>query len=144
MKTSIKSIFIAAFMGLFIGTNAFALTTLEIGPKGQLMEFDKKELTVKAGAKVKLTFKNASAMQHNWVLVKPGTIDKVATASIQAGAAKGWLAEGPNVLAHTAMIDPKKSGTVEFQAPTTPGEYPYVCTFPGHAGTMRGILKVTK
>jgi plastocyanin len=32
---------------------------------------------------------------------------------------------------------------IEFTAPSAPGDYPYVCTFPGHS-TMRGILKVTK
>lgn len=55
-------------------------------------------------------------MQHNWVLVMPGTADKVASDSIAAGAAKGWLALGPNVLAHTKLVDPKKSDTIEFLA----------------------------
>jgi azurin len=31
---------------------------------------------------------------------------------------------------------------LEFQAPTEPGDYPFVCTFPGHHLLMRGVVKV--
>lgn len=116
--------------------------TLKIGPKGEEMLFNKTSLTVKAGEKVKLTFDNPSAMQHNWVLVTPGKADKVAQASLAAGPTKGWLATGADVLAHTKLVDPKKSDTIEFTAPTKPGEYPFICTFPGHAMTMKGTLIV--
>lgn len=82
-------------------------------------------------------------MQHNWVLIGPGTADKVAQDSITAGAAKGWLALGPSVLAHTKLVDPKKSDTVEFVAPTKPGDYPFICTFPGHAMTMKVVARLS-
>lgn len=116
--------------------------TLKIAPKGEQLLFDQATLTVKAGEKVKLTLNNTSSMQHNWVLVAPGTADKVAQDSITAGAAKEWLAVGPNVLAHTKLVDSKKSDTIEFVAPTKPGDYPFICSFPGHAMTMKGILTV--
>ncbi|MCH8962102.1 MAG: hypothetical protein IH820_12455 [Bacteroidetes bacterium] len=29
-----------------------------------------------------------------------------------------------------------------FTAPTEPGDYPYVCTFPGHWRTMQGVMQV--
>lgn len=116
--------------------------TLVIATQGEEMAFDKKELIVKAGQTVKLTFKNLSSMQHNWVLVNPGSADDVANASIAAGNDKGWLALGPNVLAHTKMLDGKKNETIEFTAPKKPGDYPFLCTFPGHSTMMRGILKV--
>ena len=119
-----------------------APAVLTISTKGEEMAFDKSELAVKAGQKVKLTFKNLSSMQHNWVLTNPGTVDDVVNASIAAGNDKGWLAEGPNVLKHTKLVDPKKEETIEFTAPTKPGEYPFVCTFPGHASMMKGVLKV--
>ena len=124
-----------------IGSGAQA-ANLKIGTKGEQMLFDKTALTVKAGEKVKLTFNNTSAMQHNWVLVVPGTADKVAQDSITAGMNKGWLAQGPSVLAHTKLVDPKKSDTIEFTAPSKAGDYPYICTFPGHSMTMKGVLAV--
>ena len=27
-------------------------------------------------------------------------------------------------------------------APAEPGEYPFVCSFPGHWATMRGVLRI--
>ncbi len=116
--------------------------TFKIGPKGEEFKFDKTAFTVKPGEKVTVTFKNTSVMQHNWVLVAPGTADKVAQEGIAAGATKGWVPAGPNVLAHTKLVDPKAEDTVEFVAPTQPGDYPFICTFPGHAATMKGILTV--
>lgn len=144
MKKNIKKILMAVigFALIHAQVATAAPAALTIATKGEEMAFDKVELTVKAGQKVKLTFKNVSSMQHNWVLVNPGTADAVANASIAAGNDKGWLAKGPDVLANTNMVDPKKSGTIEFTAPAKPGEYPFICTFPGHASVMKGILKV--
>ena len=39
-------------------------------------------------------------------------------------------------------IDNDDDKTLEFTAPTTPGDYPYLCTFPGHWRMMNGVLKV--
>ncbi len=139
--TKIMAPIVTAFFTLLVASAAQA-ATLKISPKGEQLMFDQTSFTVKAGEKVKLTFNNTSGMQHNWVLVAPGTADKIAQDSITAGAAKGWLALGPNVLAHTKLVDPKKSDTVEFVAPTKPGDYPFICSFPGHAMTMKGILTV--
>lgn len=125
-----------------LSANAYA-ATFTISPKGEELMFDKTAFTVKAGEKVKLTLKNTSkGMQHNWALVVAGTEEKVAADSIAAGAAKGWLAEGPSVLAHTKLVDAGKSDTIDFVAPKTPGVYPFICTFPGHAGSMKGTLTV--
>lgn len=112
----------------------------------EAMVFSQATLKAKAGAKIVLTFKNNSAskgMTHNFVLVNPGKTQAVLDASIAAGPDKGWVADGPDVLVKTKLIDAGESVTVEFTAPSKPGEYPFVCTFPGHS-TMRGVLKVTK
>lgn len=125
---------------------SFAITAkaakFKVTPKGEQLLFEQTLLTVKAGEEVTLTFDNISSMPHNWVLVKPGASDQVAKDSLAAGADKGWLAKGPNVLASTKMVEPKNADTIKFKAPTTPGDYPYICTFPGHAMLMKGILKV--
>ncbi|MGZ3686760.1 MAG: plastocyanin/azurin family copper-binding protein [Bdellovibrionota bacterium] len=120
-------------------------TELQISSVGDTMAFDKTTLTAKAGGKVKLTLKNGAtspAMQHDWVLVKPGTEADVANAGMAAGPGKDYIAESANVLAHTKLTKPGESDTIEFTAPATAGDYPYICTFPGHYALMKGVLHV--
>jgi azurin len=53
-----------------------------------------------------------------------------------------YVPRSDDVLYHTALLEPQKSETIYFQAPATPGEYSYVCTFPGHYITMQGTMRV--
>ena len=53
------------------------LTTIRIATIPERMMYDVKELTVKPGKKVKLTFANIDFMPHNIMLVKPGKADDV-------------------------------------------------------------------
>ena len=116
---------------------------LEISSKGEEMAYDKAQLEVKAGAQVTLRFVNSSAAQmHNWVLVKPGQADIVASDGASAGEANDYLIKGDKrVLAATHMVKPKETAEITFTAPA-PGSYPFICTFPGHASVMRGVLVV--
>ena len=40
------------------------------------------------------------------------------------------------------MVPPIAGETVRFMAPKTPGNYPYICTFPGHYTIMKGVMVV--
>lgn len=143
MHETKKTLAAIALLAFTFAAPALEAATLKIATKGEQLMFDQTSFTVKAGEKVKLTFNNTSAgMQHNWVLVAPGTADKVAQDSMAAGAAKGWLAQSRSVLAHTKLLDPKKSETIEFTAPDKAGDYPFICSFPGHAALMKGTLTV--
>lgn len=109
------------------------------------MLFDKRILRAKAGSKIKLVFNNPDDMAHNFVLVKPGTADKVGEQAINLGLRGeelGFIPETTDVLAHTALLRPGSNDVIFLTAPTEPGRYQYVCTFPAHAATMRGILIV--
>jgi azurin len=111
------------------------------------MVFNQTTLKAKAGSKVTLTFKNngtAKGMTHNFVLTKPGKMQAVVDASVAAGPTKDWTADSADIIAKTKLVDAGESTTVEFTAPTEPGDYPFVCTFPGHSATMKGTLKVSK
>jgi len=118
---------------------------LEIASVGDTMFYDKKTLTVPTGAQVHLTLKNngkLAVMQHNWVLVKKGTEAKVALAGMEKAPDAGYVVPSDDVLAYTPLAAPQKSVEVTFTAPA-PGDYPYICTFPGHYVMMKGVLTVT-
>lgn len=121
-----------------------ATATIEISSDGDNIAFNKTELKCKAGETVKLVFKNTSVssnMQHNWVLVQPGKESEIEQAGISAGAENGWApASHPAILAQTGLLDPGKTKEITFVCPAK-GSYPYICTFPGHAQVMKGVLK---
>ena len=47
------------------------------------------------------------------------------------------------IIAHTKLFGPKQSDEVTFKAPTEPGEYPFICSFPAHyLSGMKGVIVV--
>lgn len=112
------------------------------------MQFDKKELRVKAGQKVRLTLTHTgtmakNAMGHNWVLLKEG-VDLAAFGQKSATAMDNDYipaSEEGSIIAHTKMLGGGESDTIEFTAPAK-GSYEYLCSFPGHYALMRGVLIV--
>lgn len=127
--------------------DAFELTIKPAGAAG--MEFDTKVFSVKAGQKVKITLENTHPIPqpHNIVFTKPGAKDKVMMAAMQMAASpdgmtKGYIPEGEDVLSHSKLLQPTQSEVLEFTAPTEAGQYPYLCTFPGHGMLMHGVMTV--
>ena len=127
----------------------------EQGPPGRAlriqtasgMQFAQKELRAKAGERLSLTFENPDAMPHNWVLVKPGAVERVGDLANKLitepdAVARHYVPDSPDVLAHTRILDPQKTTAIHFTAPAQPGRYPFLCTFPGHWMLMRGELVV--
>ena len=119
---------------------------LTIATVGDTMAYDTSSLTAKTGQTVHLVLTNhatSPAMKHNWVLVKPGTEAKVATAGMTTGEAGNYVPAGDaDVLASTPLSPPGGQAEVSFTAPA-PGSYTYICTFPGHYQTMHGTFTVT-
>ena len=106
------------------------------------MKFSTNELHVKANEKVSLTLKNEGtqpkeAMGHNFVLLKDGT-DLAGFAASAISAPDHIPANNPAIIAHTKLLGPGESDTIEFTVPA--GSYTYICSFPGHYLTMTGIL----
>ena len=109
------------------------------------MLYDIKKFEVESGKSVILTFKNKDFPPHNLLIVKPGKADEVANLAIALGNdgfGKQWRPDTPLILWGSTMIDYDEETVISFTAPS-PGDYPYVCTFPGHAMMMRGVMKVT-
>lgn len=118
--------------------------TITIGTKPGL-KFDTEKITVKPGAKIQLTFNNDDDMTHNFVLVTPGDAVEVGNLAIKLGLDGTKMSYIPNsdkVLYHTNLLQPGSKETIYFTAPTKPGTYTYVCTYPGHAYVMQGTLEV--
>ncbi len=114
------------------------------------MKFSLTRIEVKAGQDVKVTFTNTGtlpkqAMGHNWILLKKGVAPKtVADAAITAAATDYVPAnQADNIIVHTKLLGPKQSEEVSFKAPSEPGEYHFLCSFPGHfVSGMTGVVVV--
>lgn len=120
---------------------------IELKAVKDIMQYDKKLITVPAGQRITLVFENPDGMQHNLLIIQPGTLDIVGKAAddmLRSSEAfeKQYIPDIPEVLHHTELVNPGESYTLEFTAPTEPGDYPYVCTFPGHWRGMNGIMRV--
>lgn len=120
--------------------------TLDLGTKGDELAFDKTALVAPAGTRITLRFSNnagaGSGMLHNVVVIKPGTNDGVAADGIAAGEAAGYIKPNDSrVIAFSKLIKGGEKTEFSFDAPA-PGDYPVICTFPGHYVLMKLTLSI--
>lgn len=111
------------------------------------LQFVQKQLSAKAGEKITIRFKNPDVVPHNWLLAKPGSLQKLGEKvnlmiTDPQGLAKHYVPESDDVIAYTDMTNPKAEFVIHLTAPKDKGDYPYLCTFPGHWMVMNGVLKV--
>ena len=112
-----------------------------IGTKPGL-KYDIEELTIEPGKKIEFTFNNDDDMLHNLVITQKGlvSVDQVAQEALKLGldgADLNYVPDSDLVLSHTGIVAPGSAEKLYFQTPWNPGEYWIVCTFPGHATSMR-------
>ena len=86
-------------------------------------------------------------MPHNWALIKPGTLNRVGDlvnkiVAEPDAASRHYIPRTDDVLVYTDIVGPQDQFAISFRAPTTPGRYPYLCTFPGHWMVMNGEMIV--
>lgn len=114
------------------------------------MQFSTKALEVKEGQKVTLVFKHigqlpAVAMGHNVVILKPGTALPDFATKCAPARENEYIPEDEEskalIVAHTKMLGGGEEDTITFTAPAA-GDYPFLCTFPGHFAIMQGLLTV--
>ena len=118
------------------------------------MKYDVQSFTVRPGAKVKLTFRNPDELPHNIIICTPGSTggkdkgEELIKAVLELGARGqelGWEPKGhPRILHSSGMIQPGKETVIWFEAPRQEGNYPYVCTYPGHFTLMNGMMTVSR
>jgi putative heme-binding domain-containing protein len=111
------------------------------------MVYDRTKFYVEAGKPAVVILENADIMPHNLVITKPGTMAEVGMEmerlTAQAGAfTHKHMPQSPKILHATALLQPGTTERLQFTAPKQPGEYPYICTFPGHWRLMYGTMYV--
>ena len=111
------------------------------------MLFNVTEFTVKPGQPVSLAFSNPDATAHNLAICKPGSAEEIGMAGNEMakdpeGMKKDYIPTTDKILWHTKLLMPNTGETLRFTAPSSPGDYPYLCTFPGHWVIMRGVMHV--
>jgi putative heme-binding domain-containing protein len=120
---------------------------VKIGTVYERMAYDRETIAVQAGRPVLFVLENADVMPHNFVITRPGAMQKVgelaeASAQNPAFAKQNFVPTTADVLAASGLMQPQASQRILFTAPTEPGVYPYVCTYPGHWRRMFGAMYV--
>ncbi len=109
------------------------------------MKYDRTLFKVKAGQKITLDFKNIGklpkeAMSHNVVILQQGTdINAFGAAAIPAKPDHIPADMASDVIAHTKLLGPGESDQITFTLQDA-GVYDFICSFPGHFGTMKGKI----
>ena len=81
-------------------------------------------------------------MVHNVVFVTDkGAINRVGQAALSASDNE-YIPDDDAIFAYTPLAQPGQTVEVTFTAPEEPGDYPYICTFPGHYSMMQGTMTV--
>lgn len=120
---------------------------IRIGTLLERMSYDKDVIVVQAGKPVEFIFENSDMMPHNLVISQPGTLEQIgeaaeAMATSADAQARHFVPQSDNILLSSKLLQPRESERLSFTAPTKPGVYPIVCTYPGHWRRMYSALYV--
>jgi len=126
---------------------ALGVQVVRIGTIPEKLTYDLRWFAVEAGKPVQVVLLNRDAMPHNLVVGAPGALEAIGTAG---GAmpmptdpeAKAFVPDSPDVLFSTKLVKEGETERLGFTAPKKPGEYIFVCTFPGHWVRMYGVMLV--
>jgi azurin len=140
-------LFLVSLFVLVCGTTVQAKPRVIEITANDTMKFSLTTIEAKAGEEITINLTNAGtlpkeAMGHNFVLLKPGTdVAAFATAGMNAKD-KDYVADSvkDQVIAHTPVLGPRKSA--EITVKLAAGEYPFICSFPGHFALMKGTVIV--
>jgi azurin len=114
------------------------------------LAFSMPSITAKPGESLRIVLGTKSmqpkaTMAHNFVLLAPGT-DASAFAMMAAMARSTEFIPAAlkgKIIVATRLAGAGETVSADFKAPTKPGTYTYICSFPGHvSGGMRGTLTV--
>lgn len=124
-----------------------AVTVINLSA-GDQMQFSEKEFLVKKGQEITLNFENKAtlpkeSMGHNVVILQKNT-DKQSFANEAINAKNtDYIPQSltSKIIAHTKLLGPGEKETIKFTIQEA-GNYPFICSFPGHWGSMNGVITV--
>jgi len=116
------------------------------------MKFSPGVIDAKRGERLRISLRTVGtlpkiAMAHNFVLLKKSAdVQALVTASAMARATDFFApAQRVNVLSVSKLAGAGETVEADITAPTAPGRYVFICTFPGHSqGGMKGVLIVNE
>ncbi|MBX2814532.1 MAG: ThuA domain-containing protein, partial [Saprospiraceae bacterium] len=122
--------------------------TVVLNTVSSKMIYDQTRVHATAGEKISIVLNNVDEMQHNLVLVEPGSTEAFGKIVDQftrdpRAAEMQYVPESRYVIGATDMLDPGESALLNVQLPDQAGDYPYICTFPAHWQMMQGVLEVS-
>ncbi|CAM6054047.1 unnamed protein product [Sphagnum tenellum] len=117
---------------------------IEVETGSEVPNYVTREFTVQADDIISVELHNNSQVGHihDWALIKPGTLKKVERLAKETSSTWDWIPETSDILAVVPMTKPGESSIRLFRAPDQPGDYPFLCTYPGHGMAMNGVLHV--
>jgi uncharacterized cupredoxin-like copper-binding protein len=128
---------------------ALGVRVIRIQTIPEKLSFDVRWFAVEAGKPVQIVLFNPDAMPHNLLVGAPGSLEAIATAASTMPLpadpeAKAYVPDLPTVLQSTRLLKEGETERLGFTAPAKPGEYIFVCTFPGHWVRMYGVMLVVE
>jgi uncharacterized cupredoxin-like copper-binding protein len=113
------------------------------------LSFDVRWFAVEAGKPIQIALVNVDAMPHNLIVGRPGSLEALGTAGGAMPmptdpAVKPFVPDSPQVIAATGLVKEGETERLALTAPKVPGEYIFVCTFPGHWIRMYGVMLVVE
>jgi len=127
-----------------LGVSVFVLRTIP-----EQMLYDKSLIVAEVGKPVQIVLINDDAMPHNLVITAPGALEEIGNAAEKMPPtpdAQGrlYVPDSDKILHATKLVDSGQQAKLSFTAPEASGDYPFVCTFPGHWRRMSGTLAVVQ
>ena len=126
---------------------ALGVRIVKISTIVEQMAFDVRWFAVEAGSTVQIAVTNADAMPHNILIGAPKSVEAIGTAAMTMTlpsdpSAMAYVPNLPAVLESTPLIKEGETGRLNFTAPKQPGEYVFLCSYPGHWARMYGVMLV--
>jgi hypothetical protein len=126
---------------------ALGVQVVRIETVPEQMIYDRRWFVVEAGKPVQIILFNPDVVSHNLLVGRPGSLKEIGTAASTMAPpsdpkVKAYVPDSPLVLQSTRLLNWGETERLGFTAPKEPGEYPYVCTFPGHWVRMYGVMLV--